>query len=43
MIIGIYNFDIVCNLSIVICDFSAVSVKVNRFYLIQLVLTLANP
>ncbi len=43
MVIGIYNFDIVCNLSIVIWDFSAVSGKANRFYLNQLELTLTNP
>ena len=40
MIIGICNFDIVCYLSIVIWDFSAVSGKVNRFYLTQLALAL---
>jgi len=32
-------FDIVCNLSIAIWDFSAVSGKVNRFYLNQIELT----
>jgi hypothetical protein len=34
---------IVCNLSIVICDFYAVSGKTNRFYLDQLELTLTFP
>jgi len=33
LVIGICNFDIVCNLSIVIWDFIAVSMKANRFYL----------
>ena len=42
-IIGIYNFDIICNLSIVIWDFSAVSGNANRFYLNQLELTLTFP
>jgi len=37
------NFDIVCNLSIVIWDFSAVSRKANSFYLNQLELTLTFP
>jgi len=41
--IGICNFDIVCNLRIVIWDFRAVSGKANRFYLNQLELTLTNP
>ncbi len=41
--IGICNFDIVCNLIIVIWDFNAVSGKANRFYLNQLELTLTNP
>jgi len=36
-------FDIVCNLSIAIWDFSAVSGKRNRFYLSQLALTLTFP
>jgi len=43
MVIGICNFDIVCNLSIGIWDFSAVSVKANRFYLNKLELTLTFP
>ena len=43
LIIGIYNFDIVCNLSIVIWDFSAISGKVNRLSLYQLALTLTFP
>jgi len=43
LIIGICNFDIVCNLSIVIWDFSAISGKVNRVYLNQLELTLTFP
>ena len=43
MIIGICNFDIVCNLNIVIWDFRAVSGKVNRFYRHQLGLTLTFP
>jgi len=43
LIIGICNFDIVCNLSIVIWDFSAVSGKANRFYLNKLELTLTFP
>jgi len=42
-IIGICNFDIVCNLSIVIWNFSAVSGKANRFYLNKLELTLTFP
>jgi hypothetical protein len=33
LIIGICNFDIVCYLSIVIWDFSAVLGKFNRLYL----------
>jgi hypothetical protein len=41
--VGICNFDIVCNLSIVIWDFSAVSGKANHFYLNQLELTLMFP
>ena len=41
--VGICNFDIVCNLRIVIWDFSAVSGKANRFYLNQLELILTNP
>ena len=41
--VGICNFDIVCNLSIVIWDFSAVSGKANSFYLNQLELTLTFP
>jgi len=41
--VGICNFDIVCNLRIVIWDFSAVSGKANHFYLNQLELTLTNP
>jgi len=41
--VGICNFDIVCNLSIVIWDFSGVSGKANRFYLNQLELTLTFP
>jgi hypothetical protein len=41
--VGICNFDIVCNLSIVIWDFSAVSGKTNSFYLNQLELTLTFP
>ena len=43
LIIGICNFDIVCNLSIVIWDFSEVSSKTNRFYPNQLELTLTFP
>jgi hypothetical protein len=43
LVIGIFNFDIVCNLSIVIWDFSAVSGKANRSYLNQLELTLTYP
>jgi hypothetical protein len=42
-LVGICNFDIVCHLSIVIWDFSALSLKANRFYLNQLELTLTNP
>ena len=38
--VGICNFDIVCNLSIVIWDFIAVSGEANRLYLNQLGLTL---
>ena len=38
--VGICNFDIVCNLSIVIWNFSAVSGKANRFYPNWLALTL---
>jgi len=41
--VEICNFDIICNLSIVIWDFSAVSGKANRFYLNQLELTLTFP
>ncbi len=40
LIIGICNFDIVCNLSIVIWDFSEVSSKTNRFSPNQSELTL---
>jgi len=40
LVIEICNFDIICNLSIVIWDFCAVSGKANRFYLKQLELTL---
>jgi len=40
LVIGICKFGIVCNLSIVIWDFSAISVKVNRFYLNYLELAL---
>ncbi len=36
LVIGIWDFDIVWNLSIVIWDFSAVFGKANRFYLNQL-------
>ena len=36
LVIGIWDFDIVWNLSIVIWDFSAVFEKANRFYLNQL-------
>ena len=43
LVIGIFNFDIVCNLSIVIWDFSTVSGKANRSYLNQLELTLTFP
>ena len=43
LVIGICDFDIVCNLSIVIWDFSAVTGKPNRFYLNQLELTLTFP
>jgi hypothetical protein len=43
LVIGFCNFDIVCNLRIVIWDFSAVSGKVNRFYAIQLELILTSP
>ena len=41
--VGICNFDIVCNLRIVIWDFIAVSRKANGFYLNQLELTLTYP
>jgi hypothetical protein len=41
--VGICNFNIVCNLSIVIWDFSAVSGKANRYYLNQFKLTLTFP
>ncbi len=41
--IGICNFDIVCYLIIGIWDFSALSLKANRFYLKQLELTLTDP
>lgn len=37
-----FNFDIICNLSIAIWDFRGVSLKVNSFYLRQLVLTLTD-
>ncbi len=43
MVIEICSFDIACNLSIVIWDFSVVSGKANRFYLNQLELTLTFP
>ncbi len=43
LIIGICYFDIVCYLSIVIWDFSAVSEMANRFYLNQIELTLTFP
>jgi hypothetical protein len=43
LIIGICNFDIICNLSIAIWDFSALSGKVDRFYMNQLELTLTLP
>jgi hypothetical protein len=43
LVIGICDFDIVCNLSIVIWDFGAVTGKANRFYLNQLELTLTLP
>jgi len=43
LIIGICYFDIVCYLSIVICNISAVFRKVNRLYLTQLELTLTFP
>jgi len=43
LVIGILNFDIVLNLSIVIWNFSGVSGKANRFYLNQLALTLMLP
>jgi hypothetical protein len=43
IIIGIWNFDIIRVLSIVIWDFSAISGKVNCFYLHQLELTLTFP
>jgi hypothetical protein len=39
LIIGFCDFDIVCYLSIVICNFSAVFGKANCFYLTQLELT----
>ena len=38
--VGIWNFDIVCHLSIVIWSFRAVSLKANRFHLNLLALTL---
>ncbi len=41
--VGICNFDIVCDLSIVIWDFSAVFVKANRDYLNQLEADLTFP
>ena len=41
--IEIWNFDIVCNLNIVIWNFSAVSEKANCFYLNQLEFTLTIP
>jgi len=40
--VGICNFDIICNLSIVIWDFSAVSRKTNHFYLNQVSRPLQN-
>ena len=40
LVIGIWNFDIVWDLSIVLWDFRVVSGKANRFYLNQLELTL---
>ena len=43
MVIGIYDFDIICNLSIVIWDFGAVFWKASRFYLNQLELTSTFP
>jgi hypothetical protein len=43
LVIGIWNFDIVWNLSLVIWDFSGVSGKVNLVYLNQLELTLTIP
>ena len=35
LVIGICKFDIIWDLRIKICDFSAVSMKANRFYLHQ--------
>ena len=43
LIIEIWNFDIVWNLSIVIWDFSALSGKANRFQVNQSKLTLTLP
>jgi len=43
LVIGICNFDIVCNLSIVIWDFSAVSGESDRSDLNPLELTLTFP
>jgi hypothetical protein len=40
---GHWNFDIIWNLSIVIWDLSAVSVKLNRFYLNHLGMALTSP
>jgi hypothetical protein len=41
--LGIWNFDIICNLSIVFWDFSGVSRKANLLYLNHLELTLTLP
>jgi hypothetical protein len=43
LVIGICNFNIICNLSIVNWIFSALSEKPSRFYLNQLELTLTFP
>ncbi len=43
LIIGICNFDTVCNLSIVIWDFSHVSGKAIRYYPNQYELSLTFP
>ena len=43
LVIGICDFDIISNSSIVIGDFSALSGEVNRFNLNQLELTLTFP